>query len=348
MRHLSGKQISFIALVAIVSVAFIAVLLPFWGALLWAVVLAILFDPLQRWLVRRFHGRHNLAAATSVLVCVCIVVIPGSLLLSVLAQDANGLYQRLDDREFDVAALLQRLYVKLPEPVANLLGSFESLRDRANAAASDVTRAAASRLLSIGQGTARLLTSIGVMLYVLFFLFRDGAQLVETLRRTSPLSDHNTSCLMEQFTLAIKATVKGNFILALVQGAVGGITFWALGIDGALLWGLVMVVLSLLPVIGAALVWAPVAGYLLLTGEYLRGIILVAVGLLVISLIDNFLRPVLVGKDIRLPDHLVLASTLGGLVLFGMNGFVVGPLIAALFVAAWSLLRKEQDSGWSG
>jgi predicted PurR-regulated permease PerM len=348
MRHLSGRQVTFIAVVILISVAFTAVLLPFWGALLWAVVLAILFDPLQQRLVRQFHGRVNLAAATSVLVCVCIVVVPGSLLLGMLAQDANAFYQRLDGRDFDAAGMLRRLFATLPDPVANLLGGFESLRDRANAAASDVARAAASRLLSIGQGTARLLTSIGVMLYVLFFLFRDGAQLVETLRRSSPLSEYNTRCLMEQFTLAIKATVKGNFILAVIQGAVGGLAFWALGIDGALLWGVVMVVLSLLPVIGAALVWMPAAGYLLLSGEYLRGGIMVAVGLLVISLIDNFLRPMLVGKDIRLPDYLVLVTTLGGLVLFGMNGFVIGPLIAALFVAVWSLLKRERDSGWSG
>lgn len=343
MPRISGKHLNFIALLVLVSVAFVWVLLPFYGALLWAVILALLFEPLQRWLLRVLSERRNLASALSVLACVCIVVIPGSVLLGVLAHDATNLYQRLDDRQLDPTALIARLHASLPAPLARLLGSVESLEQRLTAAATEGSRAVASHLVSFGQGTARFFVSLGVMLYVLFFFFRDGAQLVATIRRASPLSDHQTGYLMEKFTQVVKATIKGNFITALIQGALGGIAFWALGIDGALLWGLVMAVLSLLPVIGGALVWAPMAGYLLVSGELVRGLILLAVGTLVISTIDNFLRPVLVGKDIRLPDYLVLVSTLGGLALLGMNGFVIGPLVAALFVAVWSLREEEPE-----
>ena len=141
----------------------------------------------------------------------------------------------------------------------------------------------------------------------------------------------------------MKATVKGNLTIALVQGTIGGVTFWLLGIGAALLWGALMTFLSLLPAVGAALVWVPVAVYLLMTGAYGRGILLLAVGVLVISTIDNLLRPQLVGKDLRLPDYLILVSTVGGLALFGMNGFVIGPLIAALFVAVWLLFVDEQS-----
>ena len=142
--------------------------------------------------------------------------------------------------------------------------------------------------------------------------------------------------LLNKFTGVIRATVKGNLVVAIVQGALGGLIFWFLGIEAALLWGAIMSVLSLLPA-GSGVIWVPVAIYFLATGAILKGIILLAFGVLVIGLIDNFLRPILVGKDTQMPDYLVLVSTLGGMALFGLNGFVIGPVIAALFITAWGL-----------
>ncbi len=129
-----------------------------------------------------------------------------------------------------------------------------------------------------------------------------------------------------------------------IQGSIGGITFWLIGIEAALLWGALMALLSLLPAIGAALVWFPAAVYLLATGSYLKAVALMVVGALVIGMVDNILRPQLVGKDLRLPDYLILISTIGGISLFGMNGFVLGPLIAALFVAVWSSFALQNTS----
>jgi predicted PurR-regulated permease PerM len=120
--------------------------------------------------------------------------------------------------------------------------------------------------------------------------------------------------------------------------------FWILGIQGALLWGVLMAFLSLLPAVGAALIWAPVAIYFLLTGAVWQGITLIAFGVLVIGLVDNILRPILVGKDTKMPDYVVLFSTLGGIALFGLNGFVIGPVIAALFIAAWNLFSLPDET----
>ncbi len=343
MGRLGGRDFSFIALLILVSVAFLWLLLPFYGALLWALIMAVLFDPLHRRLVRNFRGRENLAAATTLAICICIVVIPGSLLLAVLTREATSFYHHIGERDLDPSAIIDHIQSALPGALIDLVGTIESLRERVMSLTTEAARAAATHLVSIGQGTARLFISVGLMLYVLFFLFRDGTRLAATIRRASPLSEHQTGCVMDRFTRVLKATVKGNFIIALIQGTLGGIAFWALGIDGALLWGVVMVVLSLLPAIGAALVWVPAAVYLLLAGQYIRGGILLAVGALIISMIDNFLRPLLVGNEIRVPDYLVLVSTLGGLAVFGLNGFVVGPLIAAVFVAVWSLLDEERE-----
>ena len=136
--------------------------------------------------------------------------------------------------------------------------------------------------------------------------------------------------------------MKGNIVVAIVQGALGGLIFWVLGIHAPLLWAVLMAFLSLLPAVGTALVWLPVALYFLATGAHWQGLILIAYGVFVIGLVDNVLRPVLVGKDTRMPDYIVLIATLGGMAVFGPNGFVIGPLIAALFIAAWDLFAASR------
>jgi predicted PurR-regulated permease PerM len=341
------KDNSFIVMVVLVTIAFIWLLLPFYGAVLWAVILALLFNPLQRWLVRKLNGRSNLAAALSLIACICIVVIPGSFILASLAQEATALYNRISRSEFDLVEIVERIRDSLPAFMVEGLsvfemGNLEQVQERVTSFAAQAAQFVASRAVSIGQGTAQLFISLGVMLYVLFFLFRDGARVAATIRRASPLSDFHTNYILSKFAMVVKATVKGNVIIAILQGSIGGLAFYFLGIEAALLWGVLMAVLSLLPAIGSFLVWGPVSFYLLLTGDYVRGFILLGIGVFVISLVDNLLRPRLVGKDTRLPDYVVLVSTLGGLSLIGMNGFIIGPLIAALFFAVWSLFTNRE------
>lgn len=339
--------IAFLLVVILVSIAFAWLLLPFYGAVLWAVILAIVFNPLHRRLEKRLGDRRNLAASLSLLACVCIVVIPGSLILASLAQEASSFYNRISARQFDPAMTLERVRALMPAFLQDALassrfGSLEKIQESIISLLGTASQAIATRAVSIGQGTAQLIISLGVMLYVLFFLFRDGAAVSARIRKASPLSDHHTDYILGKFSAVLKATVKGNVIIAAIQGAIGGITFWALGIHAALLWGVLMAVLSLLPAVGAFLIWGPVAAYLMLSGDYARGAILIVIGVLVIGMIDNILRPPLVGKGVRLPDYVILVSTLGGIALFGINGFVIGPLIAALFVAVWSLFADDQ------
>jgi len=142
----------------------------------------------------------------------------------------------------------------------------------------------------------------------------------------------------------IRATVKGNLLVAAIQGALGGVAFWFLGVSAALLWAVLMAFLSLLPAVGAGLVWVPVAIYLFMTGVVWQSLALVAWGVLVIGLVDNVLRPLLVGKDTGMPDYVVMITTLGGMAVFGINGFVVGPAIAAMFFAVWHIYGVARDS----
>jgi predicted PurR-regulated permease PerM len=345
----SAEQASFAVVIVLVTVAFIWLLIPFYGAVLWAVILAILFNPLQRWLTWKLGGRRGGAAALSVLACICIVLIPGIIVLTSLASQATGLYDRISTSQTSPAVVMQNVHNALPTFVMDLLerfglGTLGEIQQRLTSFVGRASQIIASRLLSIGQGTAQLVVSLGVMLYVLFFLFRDGRSLAAKIRNASPLSLHHTNHILNKFSSVVKATVKGNVIIALIQGAIGGVAFYFLGIPAALLWGVFMAILSLLPAVGAAIVWGPVAAFLFLSGAYLKGAILVAIGVLVIGLVDNLLRPPLVGAGTRMPDYVVLVSTLGGIALIGVNGFVVGPLIAALFIAVWSLFTDDRES----
>lgn len=342
------QDIGFLATVALVSVAFVWLLLPYYGAILWAVILAILFHPLQCRLTRLTGGRRGIAAALSVLICICAVVIPAAFVMASLAQEAAGVYARLSTRQIDPGAMLAQVEGALPDFARRSLqaldfGNVADIETRLTSFFLQASQSIATQAFSIGQNTAWFVISLGIMLYLLFFLFRDGQTLTAHIRRASPLGERQTDHILEKFTSVVKATVKGNVIIAVIQGAIGGVTFWLLGLQAALLWAVLMAISSLLPAVGAALIWAPTAVYLLLLGDFLRAGILFAVGLFIISTVDNFLRPPLVGRGTLLPDYAVLISTVGGLSLVGMNGFVIGPLIAALFVAVWSLFAEEKE-----
>ncbi|CAD7034449.1 AI-2E family transporter [Pseudorhizobium halotolerans] len=344
---MSVQRFSFYVLLVLVTIAFVAVMLPFYSAIFWAVVLAIIFFPVHARLEARVGERRNLAAVLSVTICVCLVIVPGMVILSSLVREGNNLYQQIDTGQIDIRRMLQQLQNSLPEfvrqPIESLeLTGFDEIRDRITSVFMEGGRFFAGRALSIGQNTLQFFIVFGVMLYLLFFLFRDGRWLIGVLRRSSPLSESHTQRFAAKFASVVRATVRGNLIIALIQGAIGGLTFWALGIYAALLWGVLMAFLSLLPAVGAAVVWVPTAIYLALTGAWLKAAILVFVGVLVIGLVDNLLRPPLVGKETRLPDYVVLISTIGGLSLFGVNGFIIGPLVAALFISAWSIFTEEK------
>lgn len=340
----------FLLLTAAVSLAFALVLQPFFDAVFWAAVLAIVFMPLQRRLVRRLHQRRNLAAALTLLLCLVAVILPLALVSSLLVRQAALVYEALQAGRIDVGGYLEQGVRVLPGWLERLLERhgfthLTTLRERLSGFAMQGSRFLVTQAVAVGQNTARFLTGFVIMLYLLFFLLRDGDALVARIRHALPLSLRQKELLFSNFTAVIRATIKGNFVVAAVQGALGGLIFAFLGIQGAALWGAVMAFLSLLPAVGAALVWAPVALYFLFTGSLWQGLMLIAFGMLVIGLIDNLLRPLLVGKDTRMPDYVVLLATLGGLALFGMSGFIIGPVIAALFIATWSLLAPERETG---
>lgn len=332
----------FLALLLGVSLAFLAILWPFYGAVFWGAILALLFMPLHRRLLRRMPQRPNLAALATLAVCLLIVILPVALITASLVREAAALVARLRSGELDFGRYLQQVLDVLPPWLEDWLdrlglGDVAAVQDRLASAAAQISQFVATQALAIGQNTVHFVVSLGIMLYLLFFLLRDGQALSARIRQALPLDEAHKRDLLAKFATVIRATVKGNVVVAVTQGALGGLIFWILGIQGAVLWATLMAFLSLLPAVGASLIWGPVAIYFLATGSFVQAVVLIAFGVFVIGLVDNLLRPILVGKDTKLPDYLVLVSTLGGMSIFGINGFVIGPLVAALFVAAWDL-----------
>ena len=347
MNHTDIEAKTFLLLLVLVTIAFGWILAPFFGAVFWGTVLAILFAPFHRRILARLNKRPVLAALATLGICLVLVILPMILITTSLAQEGTALYQKVQSGEIDVGAILQKIFSALPAWTHELMGRFgldsiSTLQARLSGAAVQGSKFIATNVLDLGKNAFDFIVSFFVMLYLLFFLLKDGRALAGRIQRAVPLSAEHKQNLFDKFTTVIRATVKGNFLVAGAQGAMGGLAFWMLGVQGALLWAVVMAFLSLLPAVGAALVWAPVALYFFVTGAIWKGVILTAFGVLVIGMIDNVLRPILVGKDIKMPDYLVLISTIGGMAIFGLNGFVIGPVVGALFIALWDIFSSQK------
>jgi len=340
---------AFLLLVALATIAFAWVLQPFCGRILWGLVAAILFNPVNLRLRKAMGERNGLAAFATVLLVIVIVILPLILISAALGRQATRLFHMVQTGELDVALYLQRILDALPSGMRKILSYFgvtdlASVKGKVTETLVQASQLIATRTLGIGLGIIDFAVNLGVMLYLLFYLLRDGDRLLTHVKGAVPLADEQKTLLSDRIALVVRATVKGGFTVAFVQGMLGGLAFWFLGIPAPLLWAVVMAFLSLLPAIGAAIVWAPVAFYPLVTGDIWQGLFLIVYGVLVIGLVDNLLRPFLVGKSTRIPDYVVLISTLAGIELFGLEGFVVGPLSAAIFMVSWELFRRTDPA----
>ena len=344
--HLENRLL---LLLVAVSLALAWILLPFYGTIMWGAIIALLFAPVYRWLLPRLNQRRTPAALLTLLLVLVIVILPFALVTGALAREAALVFQRLQSGELKPALYLQGMFDALPQWITALLSrfgliDFDSVQQRLADALAQGSKFVATHALSIGQNTFEFIASLFITLYLAFFLIRDSDGLARTVRRALPLAPEHKDALIEKFTTVIRATVKGSLLVAAIQGALGGLAFWFLGVGGAVLWAVLMAFLSLVPAVGAALVWLPVALYFLMKGALWQGIALIAYGVLVIGLVDNLLRPMLVGKDTRMPDYVVMITTLGGMAVFGINGFVLGPMIAAMFIAVWGIYTTTQDA----
>ena len=337
-------QTSFLILLVAVTLLFGWIMQPFFGAVLWAAVIAVVFHPLQMKWAPHFGKRKNLLALTVLLLCTLMVILPLLGIVMSLVQEGSNLYAKVHSGEIDLSSQIDKAKGAFPQ-LQSLLQrvgiDMGNVQQQLTNAATEASRYLTTQAFAFGQNTAQFMVSFVLMLYLTFFFLRDGDYLVELLIKALPLGDTREHLLLRKITEVTSATVKGNLVVAAVQGALGGFIFWVLGVEAALLWSVVMAFASLLPSVGSALIWGPVAIYFLATGDIWQGVVLIAFGAGVIGLVDNLLRPILVGRSTQIPDYLVLLSTLGGIAIFGLNGFVLGPLIAGVFIVFWEIFIRE-------
>lgn len=342
-RH-SHEKTAFMWMLVAASIAFIWVLLPFFAPILWACVLAILFHPANNYLRNRYPNRITLTSILTMVFALFIVVLPIILIVTTVANEAAALFKAYDAGEIDLEPYFENISDRLPalQHKLNLLHiSPENLKSQVNSAIAETANFITKQSLSIGQNTLAFFLNTGLTLYLTYFMFRDGDKIMKWMHATLPLSEDHEARLFRTFYRVTRATIKGNLLVAFIQGLLGVTIFWLLDIRSAFLWGGLMAFASMIPAVGTALIWGPIAIFFLVTGETQSGVILSVYGIGVIGMADNILRPIFVGRDSKLPDYIVLLTTLGGLALIGINGFVVGPLIAAMFLSLWTMFMVE-------
>lgn len=329
-------------LVVAVSALFLAVTWPFIKPLLVGAMFAGLCRPLYHWLTRVLRGRETLAAALTLLIVFLLVAGPISAFIGVVVNQALNVSEQAIpwlQQHFGAAStfnahdwLVQR-FPALASYVPEQAKIVETIGTTAKTAGALLVGGAAS----VTAGTATFLLNLFVMLYAMFFFLKDGRTILEKIFYYTPLNHADEERMFERLTSVTRATVKGTLVIGAMQGALAGIGFWFAGIDGAAFWGTLMAILSIVPGIGAALIWVPAVVYLFITGQTLTATLLLAWCAAVVGTIDNILRPTLVGKDAKMPDLLILVGTLGGLFLFGPIGFIVGPMVCGLFLTVWDI-----------
>ncbi|WP_313039198.1 AI-2E family transporter [Sphingobium yanoikuyae] len=319
----------------------------FISALLWAALAALLFQPLYRRILFDCRGRRNMAAALTLLIIIIAVIMPALIIGSLVIEQASGVYAKIRSGQIDFATYFGQVHAALPMRLQHWVenagfGTFERAQAKISQALSNSASILTRRALTIGADAAAFVLSFGVGLYVSFFLLRDGEALASLIITRLPLEPTIAHRIATRFVIVVRATIKGSGIVALAQGMLGAATFWIVGMPAALLWGVLMAIAALLPAIGPAIIWLPVATYLLATGDFWQAVIVVASGVFVIGLVDNLLRPMLVGRDTGLPDWLILVTTLGGIETLGLSGIVVGPIAAAFFLTGWDILAEQK------
>lgn len=340
------QTIAFFTLLIGVGIIFYQMIEPYVFAIFWAAIIASLFHPLYRRINKRIKN-DNASAALTLVAAILVVIIPLAGVFTLVVTQAVETYTQLNNPE-TIASIQRTAEGFLEQPYMQSLIGEVDVRAKVREMASGMSSTALDWLKAGSQSTLSAIISTLVMLYALYYFLKDGKKWLKHLMHLLPFGDKNERILYEKFASTGKATLKGTILLGGIQGAIGGIMFWIVGVPAAAFWGLVMIVLSIIPAIGAFLIIYPAAIYLLVIGDVWQAVVLAITGG-VVGVLDNLLRPPLVGKDIEMHPMIIFFATIGGLAYFGISGVVVGPIIAAFFFAVLQMYeqkyKKQLDSG---
>ena len=333
------QKLSFLLILGAITAGFLYMVRIFIMPLLMAAVFTGLSHPLYTRLLR-FLKKPPLAALVSLLLFILVIVLPVAAVITVAYQEAWAFFSATN---FDaLPGLLEKILQQAHEHFPLLFSKWNS--QSASQITAQGIQATIQWLLKNGAvwslTAAQTVGSVFLMLFMMFYFYMDGQRILQKFIHWSPLRDDYEAVLIRNFLAVSRATLKGILVMGTVQGTIGAILFWSVGLNSPVFLGVLMLFCSVVPAFGTGIVWVPVTVYLFATGHAGGGIAVLIVGVLVIGTVDNFLRPKLVGKDIQMHDLMVLLSTLGGIALFGLPGFVMGPILASLFLSIWTMYEE--------
>lgn len=326
-------------MVGALTIGLLIVLQGFLLTILVSAVMAGLLHPVYSWLAAGLRGHRRTAAGVTLLVTFVLIVGPLLGILSIVVSQAVSITQNI--RPIIEKAINEPTYIDQILRGLPIYDYVAPYRQQILTTAGDVVQSLGGFLIaslqSTTRGTVSFVFHFFVALYTMFFLLVDGPGMLRAILDHLPLRSEEKNLLTDRFLSVTRATIKGTIIIGVIQGSLAGLAFWVVGIPNAAFWTVVMVVLSILPLIGGALVWVPACIILFASGAVTKAILLALFCALVVGSIDNLLRPRLVGHDTKMHDVVILFSTLGGLMAFGPLGFVIGPVLAGLFVTGWQI-----------
>ena len=334
----------FFLLFLLVGIIVFMVFQPFLTAMIVAAILATIFRGSYKKIVRLVRSEIGAALLTCFFV-ILILVTPIFVIMSLAIKEANSLYQKYG-QEQELGTIVDDT-VKRAEELPFVGGLFNTEILKRERLLQDLGRFgenAIGFLSAAYKGVTHFVFWIFVMFFTLFYFLIDGDRMIKKLMRLSPLRDRHDKLLMQKFTSISRATLKGSLVIGVIQGFLGGLTFWIADVPAPAIWGLIMVIFALVPMVGTAIVWVPAGIIMFALGFTWQGLFILAVGAGIISLIDNILRPKLIGQDTRMHPLLVFFATIGGISLFGLPGFIIGPIIVALFLALSEIYTIEFGS----
>ncbi len=341
MKDRKIRNIFFFSLLALITVLFLYLLRPFFYPIFWAAVIASLFKPLYLRLFRKIR-RPNLSAVIMLFFILVIIILPALLVGALLINESFTVYNSLSQDSDQIRDVLQGIpkLIKENRFVKQLNINEEYLIDKFSGIARETADYIFTSLKGLTQNTLIFLAMFLIMLYTLFFFIRDGEKFLQKIMHLFPLGEEREKMLYQRFTSAARAAIKGTLVIAFIQGSLGGLLFFIVGIEAALIWWILMVFMAVIPGVGSSVIWLPAGIIMLVTDHIWEGIVILVFGTFVISTIDNVLRPILVGRDIQMHPLLILFSTLGGIFLFGFSGVVIGPIITALLLSLWEMYDR--------
>lgn len=332
----------FVLILLGITVATFFLFQPFLSAIIMAAVLAATFHSPYQYLLKKTKRPHVSSLLTCLLV-LFVIVLPVVAITGLVANEINGFYQRviMEDNFYQnhIAGFVNNLRNSRFVESVNLDNFFD--QGQVSKSIEKITSGALGFIQAVYQNVASSVIWIFVMFFTLYYFLVESKVIIKKVMYLSPLKDEYESTLTQKFSSMVRATLKGTLIVGVVQGILGGMMFAIAGVPSFAIWGIIMIVLSIIPAIGSGLVWLPVGVIMLFTGNIWQGIFILIFGSIVISFIDNILRPKLVGGDTAIHPLLVFFATLGGIISFGIMGFIIGPVIMALFLTLWDIYGKE-------